>query len=304
MLPGPLQQDHLPQTSVVFFWSSPGPSWAFRIVRSKGWVMKLCRALPAEILHVGSSEGFVFFVFPLSMTLIHVLLHPWVWTSKMFGCAMYNIYYCVYIYIHIHVNSATYHLFTKIFNQCLFIFSLATVSFLWISIGHVNHLHGQSFNILKPPRKRYSISNQRHWSTVYDMEIVCPLGVFAPKLWERLIKVSTKLDFSIFKGTISDSFLRIPRNPITPSCVSFAQNLPIVGMQPLLWPPILALYMLERCRYALEQEKLRQKLTSKSDFLARRGAAWLLKDWGWRSRPSRLVFSIADSCCWAWGTSE
>ena len=34
--------------------------------------------------------------------------------------------------------------------------------------------------------------------------------------------------------------------------------------------------MLERCRYALEQEKLRQKLTSKSDFLARRGAAWLL----------------------------
>lgn len=89
MLPGPLQQDHLPQTSVVFFWSSPGPSWAFRIVRSKGWVMKLCRALPAEILHVGSSEGFVFFVFPLSMTLIHVLLHPWVWTSKMFGYEMY-----------------------------------------------------------------------------------------------------------------------------------------------------------------------------------------------------------------------
>jgi len=47
--------------------------------------------------------------------------------------------------------------------------------------------------------------------------------------------------------------------------------------------------LLERCRYALEQEKLRQKLTSKSDFLARRGAAWLLKDWGWRSRPRRLV---------------
>lgn len=29
-------------------------------------------------------------------------------------------------------------------------------------------------------------------STVYDMEIVCPLGVFAPKFWEKLIKVSTK----------------------------------------------------------------------------------------------------------------
>ena len=148
---------------LCFFLSSPGPSWAFRIVRSKGWVMKLCRALLAEILHVGSSEGFVFFVFPLSMTLIHVLLHPWVRTSKMFGYAMYTaIYITVYVYVYINVNSATYHLFTKIFNQCLFIFSFATVSFLWISIGHLNHLHGQSFNILKSPRKRYSISNQRH----------------------------------------------------------------------------------------------------------------------------------------------
>ena len=104
-------------------------------------------------------------------------LYLWLWS--MFGYAMY---------IYIYVNSATYHLFTKVFNQCLFIFSLATVSFLWISIGHVNHLHGQSFNILKSPRKRYSISNQRQWSTVYDMEIVCPLGVFALKFWERLIQ--------------------------------------------------------------------------------------------------------------------
>ena len=29
--------------------SSPGPSWAFRTVRSKGWVMKLCRALAAVL---------------------------------------------------------------------------------------------------------------------------------------------------------------------------------------------------------------------------------------------------------------
>lgn len=144
--------------------------------------------------------------------------------------------------MYICANSATHHLFTKVFNQCLFVFSLATVSSLWISIGHVNHLHGQSFNILMSPRKRYSISNQRHWSTVYDMEIVCPLGVFAPKLWERLIKVSTKYDFS-FKGTISDSLLRIPRVLFSPSCVSnLSQKLAIVGMQPLLWPPILALY--------------------------------------------------------------
>ena len=125
-----------------------------------------------------------------------------------------------------------------------------------------------------------------------------PIGVFAPKIWERL-KIAAKnriLNFS-FKGTIW-GFLE-PYNFIMRV---FCQKLAIVGMQPLLWP-LFWHSMLDLCRYALEQEKLRQKLTSKSDFLARRGAAWLLIDWEWRSRPSRLVFSIADSCCWAWGTS-
>ncbi len=45
--------------------SSPGPSWAFRTVRSKGWVMKLCRALAAEILHAGSSEAILRALFSL-----------------------------------------------------------------------------------------------------------------------------------------------------------------------------------------------------------------------------------------------